>query len=345
MHIVFLTDKEKVAVTERPARREAGAGEVVIAPRLVGLTGIDVARFRAGAPLENGFRRPHIPGTEFVGRVLEVGRGVDPALAGRRVVANPISPCYNCAVCRAGSPNLCPNARMLGRPPTDGVLQEAFAWPAHLCMPVPDVLDDEQAIHLTPLSIAIHIVDRAEVSVGETVAVVGCGHLGQLLVELLSGSLAAQVMAVDLLAYRCAAARERGAAMALGPHDALEAAKALPRGGVDLAIDVSNASEGSREAVGLARIGGRVVVGGVPEDNRVIFSAIQARHKELTLQFTRRPYNTLERAVRLMVDGRLPKAHATITHRFPLAEVQQAYTTLRRYHEDPIKVVIEMPDT
>ncbi|HNM46828.1 MAG TPA: alcohol dehydrogenase catalytic domain-containing protein, partial [Candidatus Sumerlaeota bacterium] len=282
MKVVQLTSPEKVEVRDIPARREAEPGEALLEPILVGLTGTDAMRYRKGAPTKDGFRSPHVPGAEFVARVLRVGRGVDPTLVGKRIVANPLAPCLKCTWCFEGNHHLCPNMRVLGTPPVAGALQQVFAWPANLCIPVPDSIRDEEAVLLIPLSMAIHIADQANVPLMASVAVIGCGSLGLLLAEVLRKTGAGEILAVDLIAYRRDAGFRHGATRAYDPISAMDAVSRWPRRGVDIAIDVSNASEGSRSAVQIVRTGGRVLIAGIPEDNRILFNARDARHKELT---------------------------------------------------------------
>jgi len=342
MKVVQLTNPERIEVKDVPARREAEPFELLLAPRLVGLTGVDALRFRKGAPLANGFRQPHIPGSEFVARVASVGRGVDARFEGARVVADPVSPCLHCEWCRRGAAHLCPNSRMLGRPPVHGALQERFAWPASQCVVVPDSIPDEQAVMLVPLSLAIHIVDHATLPVMGSAVVLGCGSLGLLLIQVLRTSGAGEILAIDPLAYRREAALEHGATIAMEPAHAEEAIRGWPLGGADVVIDVSNASEASRQAVSLARAGGRVLLGGIPADNRVLFGANDARQKELTIQFVRRPHNALGRATDLLRSGRLDGIERIVTHRFPLAEIAEAHRLMRSMNEQVMKVVVEV---
>lgn len=343
MKVVYLTLPETVEVKDLPARREAGPQEVLLEPLCIGLSGTDALRFRLGAPVVNGYRSPHIPGSEFVARVVGVGRGVDVAWAGQRVVANPVSPCFKCEWCAEGSHNLCPTVRTLGEPPVYGALQQRFCWPATLCAKVPSEIPDDVGVLLVPLATAIHIVDLAQVPLMGNVAVIGCGHLGLLLIKALRASGVGQILAVDILPHRREAALAHGATHALEPMVAEELVALWKRGGVDVAIDVSNASEGSRMGVGLARAGGKVLIAGTPSDNRVLFGAREARRKELTIQFVRRPHHTYERAVALARSGMLKDLAGLITHTFELKDIALAFRTVRHMQDGVIKAVVKMP--
>lgn len=343
MIVVHLSEPEKVDVVDLPVRREPDAGEVLIEPILVGIAGIDAQRFRKGAPVVGGFRKPHIPGNEFVGRVVSLGRGVEPTLLGARVVGDPVSPCMKCQWCLQGIEHLCPSARLLGVPPVSGAMQQRFSWPAHLCKVISNDVPDEIAALMVPLSLAVHVVDSAGVELMDDVVVIGCGPVGLLTIKCLRASGVHRILAIDPVEYRRKAALDFGATEACEPFTADEPQKKLKRGGYDVAIEVSNISTGSREAVQLTRIGGRAILAGIPDDDRVLFSATEARRKELHVQFVKRPHNTLWRAQRLVEDGYLDGLERLVTHEFTLDDATQAFRTVRRMEDEVLKAVIRIP--
>lgn len=343
MLVVHLTTPERLEVRDLPARREAGPKEVLLEPLCVGLSGTDALRFRAGAPTREGFRQPHIPGSEFVARVVGFGRGTDTRLRNKRVVANPVSPCFHCLWCEEGRHNLCPNVRTLGEPPVAGALQQRFAWPARLCVPVPKDIPDHVACLLVPLANVIHILDVADLRPMSKAAVVGCGHQGLLLIRAMKACGVAEVVAVDMLEERRQQARENGADHAFEPYEAERFLARWPRAGVDVAVDVANTSEAARAAIALARIGGRTLLAGMPHDNRILFNANEARAKELCIQFIRRPHDTYNRAVALLRSGRLGNVESLITHIYEFDQIQEAFQTVRHARDGVIKAVVRMP--
>ncbi|MCC5876432.1 MAG: alcohol dehydrogenase catalytic domain-containing protein [Candidatus Sumerlaeia bacterium] len=343
MKVVHLTTPETVELFDLPARRETGAGELLVEPLVVGISGTDALHYRRGAPLTDGFRHPHIPGTECVARVVGVDRGVHKKLLWQRVVLDPVSPCMKCEWCRDGQKTLCPHARTLGCPPVMGAMQQRFSWPSALCVPIPDDMPDELAVLATPLSLAAHFLEVARFPFMGSAAVVGCGHLGLLTIKVLRARGAGEIIAIDPIGYRRRAAVSMGADKAFDPIEAIDYARSSKSGGVHLAIDVSNASESSRTAVAVSRRGGQVLIGGIPLDNRVLFDAREARQKALTVNFTRRPHNTLARSLRLRQSPQMEGVEATITHLLSLEEVPDAFRMIRRMEEDVIKVVIQMP--
>ena len=147
---------------------------------------------------------------------------------------------------------------------------EIVSVPANLCAMVPDGVPLETASLTAIASIALHAIRLADVSVGDRVAVVGAGLVGQLAVRLLQTS-GAEVLAVDVDPKRVEAARTAGA-----DHASLADAEVVPRvlaatdaTGVDavLVTAASSSNEPLETAVAIARERGVVVlVGDVPID-------------------------------------------------------------------------------
>ncbi len=95
---------------------------------------------------------------------------------------------------------------------------EIVAVPQNLVVPIPDEVSFEEAAFTTLGAIALQGVRQAEVSLGENVAVIGLGLLGQLTVQLLKAA-GCRVMGLDLQPSLVALARESGADLALERHD------------------------------------------------------------------------------------------------------------------------------
>src|ERR1043166_2389548 len=119
---------------------------------------------------------------------------------------------------------------------------------------------------------ALHAVDMAELKLGESVAVLGAGPVGQSCVAFASLSGAGEIVAVGAPAQRLEFARRMGATATLGldlsPEERISAVRGLTGGrGSDVVIEASGAPEAVRQALDLVRDGGRVVVCGQYTDN------------------------------------------------------------------------------
>jgi threonine dehydrogenase-like Zn-dependent dehydrogenase len=196
-----------------------------------------------------------ILGHEAVGIVEEVGKEVRNLRPGDRVVIPSTIGCGYCSYCRAGYFAQCDNANPNGRDagsaffggpktsgPFDGLQAEYARIPFANVGPVklPDDVTDEQAILLSDIfPTGYFAADLAEIKPGDTVAVFGCGPVGQF--AIISAFLlgAGRVFAIDHIASRLAKAQEHGAeTINFDEEDPVHALRKLTGGiGPDRAID------------------------------------------------------------------------------------------------------------
>ena len=135
-------------------------------------------------------------GHEFTGTVLAAGTDTGGLREGDRVVSGAGVSCGECGWCRAGRTNLCASYYTLGLQ-ADGGLAELVCTPASICHRVPDACSDEAAAMAQPLAVALHAVARSGVGAGETVAVIGAGGIGALVI-FAAAARGARVIAIDV---------------------------------------------------------------------------------------------------------------------------------------------------
>lgn len=309
MRAARLVGVRHLEVREEPDP-EPGPGERLVRVTAVGLCGSDLHWYADGGIGDAALERPLVLGHEIAG-VLAGG-----PQDGLRVAVDPAMPCRRCEQCRAGRPNLCPAVRFAGHSDTDGGLRELLAWPASALHPVPDQLGDAEVALLEPLGVALHALDLAHLRVGGSVTVVGCGPIGLLLVQLARAAGATHVAAVEPLDHRRAAALTQGADLAVRPGDPVPPS--------DVVLEVAGPEPAVTAAVQAARPGGRVVLVGIPDDDRTAFPAGAARRRGLTLAVARRMGEVYPRALRV-VARRLVDLSPLVTGRFALAEADAAF--------------------
>ena len=110
--------------------------------------------------------------------------------------------------------------------------------------------------------------------------------------------------------------------------------------GVDVAIEAAWANESVQQAAEMTRPGGRVVLVGIPSDDRLAMKHSTARRKGLTVKFCRRMKHTYPRAIRLVERGRID-LRAFVSHRFPLRRADEAFALNAAYRDQVVKVIIE----
>jgi D-arabinose 1-dehydrogenase-like Zn-dependent alcohol dehydrogenase len=185
--------------------------------------------------------------------------------------------CYHCLV--AGQPTRCPSRKVYGitYSANDGLLggwsQAIYMKPGVKMIHIPKDLSAETFIGGgCGLVTALHAVDLSRIRLGESVAVMGAGPVGQSIVALGSLSGAGEVVAVDGVQQRLAFAREMGATntidLAMERVARLDVARSMTKGrGFDIVIEASGNPEAVSEALDMVRDGGRVVVCGHYTDN------------------------------------------------------------------------------
>jgi L-iditol 2-dehydrogenase len=169
---------------------------------------------------------------------------------------------------------------------------------------------------------------------GSTVAVVGCGPIGLMVVQVARSAGAASIVAVEPLAHRRAAAARCGADLVLSPEEADDSG---------LQVDVAFEVAGSDGAVGtsmvLVRPGGRIVLAGIPDDDRTSFSAALARRKGLTIALVRRMKEAYPRAISV-VDRGVVELDWLITSSLAIDDVAEAFKVAA--HREGLKTVVQI---
>ena len=216
------------------------------------ICGTDLHFVRGTVP---GMKPGTILGHEGVGIVEAVGRDVRNLRVGDRVVVPSTIACGTCSYCRASYYAQCdvanPNGKragtaFFGGPEMSGPFHGLQAEKARIpfanvgLVKIPDEVTDEQAILLSDIfPTGYYGADIAEISPGDTVAVFGCGPVGQF--AILSAKLmdAGRIFAIDCHLDRLEAARVQGAEIInFEEEDPVEVILRLTGGiGVDRAID------------------------------------------------------------------------------------------------------------
>ena len=309
-----------------------GAREKLVRVKAVGVCGSDLHWFSEGAIGDAKLEHPLVLGHEFAGVTEE----------GQRVAIDPAIPCGDCEFCQRGHPNLCKNIIFAGHGKTDGALQEWMVWSEKSLIPIPDSISDADGAMLEPLGVAIHSVDLGKLKAGMTVGIFGCGPIGLLILQMAKLSGAANIIATDKLPHRVEAAKRFGASQAflVNEDTRLNEMQAAANGrGVDVAFEAAGTQDAVDSAVESVASGGKVVLAGIPDDDKTSFSASTARRKGLTIKLVRRMKHTYPRAIELVSKG-LVDVHSMVTHRFPLKQANEAFRVAER--REGLKVIIEV---
>jgi L-iditol 2-dehydrogenase len=322
-----------------------GADDVLIRVRMNGICGSDIHFFEDGRLGPYVVSRPYIPGHEACGTVVEeADSGSHNSQAprkGQRVAIEPGIPCRQCELCKSGRYNLCKNVRFLSAPPENGSFAEYVSIPWDFAHVLPDSVDDECGAFVEPISVGIQACERAGLSAGSSVAIVGAGPIGLTLALVARSYGAAVVYLVDVLDSRLDFGKAMGADEVFNAtrEDVAQAVAAASGGGVDVVFDTSGSSVAAAGTPDLATRGGVIVLVGWPETASFPFPIELVLEKELDVRGVNRYCNTYKKAISLLAAGHLnPKP--LVSHRYSFSDVVSAFEFARDNKVKTMKVMV-----
>jgi L-iditol 2-dehydrogenase len=200
--VLFAPENLKMTDVEIP---KLAADEVLFKPKNIGICGSDVTFYLGHRPVAY----PLILGHEVVGHIAAVGEAVTKFKVGQRIIVEPNYSCGNCPLCRIGRGNICPNKKSPGVS-VPGFFADYAKAPAEFVWGLPDNISDEDAATIEPQAVGIHALVISGAKLGDTVAVVGCGVIGLLLIHA-AVKAGVRVLAHDKLPVKLAMAEKLGA--------------------------------------------------------------------------------------------------------------------------------------
>ncbi|MGH7882871.1 MAG: alcohol dehydrogenase catalytic domain-containing protein [Candidatus Dormibacteraceae bacterium] len=304
--------------------------DALIRVTLSSICGSDLHILHGQSPVEEGA----ILGHEMVGVVEKVGSGVTRFKAGDRVVAAFYTSCGSCPLCRRGWFSQCQEKATFGHGEFFGGLGGGQA--EYCLIPradytlelIPPAVSDEQAVFVGDvLATAYFAAERAEITPGDTVAVIGAGPVGLLSIMVAHLFGPARVLAVDMVPDRLRMAKELGAeaidATKTHPVEAIRAA--TDEIGADSCIECVGSLKAIENSLECVRGGGTVSMVGVPAEVQADFPYADAWLRDLTFRAGWCNVQVyMQRLLALIAAGRL-HPERVISHRLKLDQAEQAY--------------------
>ncbi|MEX0551096.1 zinc-dependent alcohol dehydrogenase [Raoultella terrigena] len=326
MKAAVLTAAKNFEIRQVPVP-EYGDDEVLIRVSQCSICGTDIHIFNGHYAQD---KLPLIPGHEFSGEIVAVGRRVATLAPGRRVVADINISCGHCYYCRRNELLNCPEIRQLGIH-THGAFAQYVAVPARLVIPVSDEITDSVACLTEPFSCVVRAGKKIGLSVAESVVVIGAGPVGNMHIQMARLLGAAPIIAVELNPQRAELAGQCGADCVItDPERALEQIKQLTQGrGADVVIESVGHPELYKQALTFMRPGGRLLAFGLTDGE----TDIAIRPLEIILKEQR-----IQGSVAGMGEDMHQALHLLQHQRFitapfcqsvhPLEDIQQVFTSL-----------------
>lgn len=323
--------------------------EVMIQITATGLCHSDVNVFVGATPVPP----PVVAGHEISGVVKKIGPGVTRVKPGDKVISSFIHPCGKCRNCISGHENLCETfsaVRLKGTmfdgttrlklkdgTPVRTFLGGGFGEYAivheNALTVVPSDTDLQKVAVLGCAGITGYgAVDSAKIEPGETVAVVGVGGVGLSVIQLLKASGAGRIIALGTKKWKLDRAMELGATDVINTKetDPLKALKEMTGGGPDVVIEAGGTQETIQIAVDSVRIGGRVILVGLPPVSAQIplrIASIVRNGITIIGNYGGRPRIDMPRLLELVRTGKYDPSKL-VTGKYKLEEINEAVKLL-----------------
>ena len=325
---------------------EVAEGEVLIKVAACGICGTDIKKiYHAYVP------PPQILGHEIAGTVVAIGRGVAKWKLGDRVMSFHHIPCGKCFYCERRLFSQCKQYKATGLTggftPNGGGFAEyvkAMPWVAERgIVALPDNVSFEEATFIEPINTILKAVQKARATAGESVLIIGCGPIGLqlLMVANLQG---AKLYTSDPMAVRRAKSLTLGALESFDPSDGklVDHIKARTEGrGADaVLVAVANPSV-VVDALSAARPGGRVLLFAANDPvTRIEFpaAAVGIDEKEILGSYSA-AVDIQEAGADLVLKKKLPVMDI-VTHRFPLARIQEGLDLAAKPTAESLKILV-----
>ena len=341
-------EKEDIRIEDVP-EPSAGAGEVKLRIKTCGICGSDLHEYRSGPfiiprrphPLTQRAGGPVILGHEFTAEVVAAGDEAGNFQIHDRVVANPLIYCGKCHYCQSGRHIMCTKLGTFGFA-ADGAFAEYAVFPQHALLRLPDSVSDDMGAFVEPLAVALHAVKRSGLSLGDSVAVIGAGPIGLLVMQACRAAGAGQVFVIEPIKARRRLAETLGASAAIDPQTT-NPGKLIADATQNLRADIAFDCVGNQPAFDTAvkatgRRGTICVVGLSLKPIEVPFIRLWGHEKTIT--FSSGYEDEFPAAICLLADGRV-EIDAMISDRIKLDElVARGMQPLMEEADKHIKILV-----
>lgn len=322
---------------------EAGADEVLMEVKTIGICGSDIHAFHGKHPFMSF---PITLGHEAAGLVVSVGDNVSGIVVGDRITFMPQKFCGQCEPCRAGRYNICNTLSVIGCQ-LPGAAADYLAVPASLVKKLPEPMDYDIGATIEPAVVGVHAAQRSGMDLkGRNALVIGAGTIGNLTAQACTALGTASVLIADISQYRLDIAKKCGVPHVIntGEGDLGEAMRAaFGKAGCDIIYECIGIEPTTNQAISIAKKGSDIVIVGVYGKRPQIDMAL-VQDKELrligSLMYVEKDYDT---TMRFMADGRID-THPLISASFPFAEYQQAFEYIDDNPDKSLKVLVKIAD-
>lgn len=315
--------------------------KVLVRVKACGICGSDIPRARDGGV--HSF--PQVIGHEFSGDIVKVGEKVKDYKVGDRVTAVPLVPCGHCENCQKGHPAMCESYSFIGSR-EQGAMAEYVAVPARNLIKLTDNVTYEQGACIEPITVALHGVERVNITAGKKAIVYGCGTIGIFLMQCLKAKGLEKIYVIDIDDFKLSVAKELGAYKVINSLKTDVAKYFNDNGKADYVFETAGVSFIQSQVLGLVnKLGSVVYVGTAHKDvtmDHKTFENILRGELNVTGSWMSYsapfPGSEWKAAVEYLESGKI-KVDKIITHRFKLKDGYSAFETMLSKDQNSMKVM------
>jgi L-gulonate 5-dehydrogenase len=324
----------QIVEVEKPA--SCKADEVIVRVTSGGICGSDIGIYNGTNSLAS---YPRIIGHEFGGYIDAIGSGVKNLTVGMQVAVDPVVSCGHCYACSINRPNVCSTVEVIGVH-REGGYSEYVKVPAKNIHVFSKKIDDGLVCMVEPFSIGMEINNRAQITKGDKVLIMGAGPIGVCALQV-AKSRGAQVIISDMVETRLQKATAMGAdkVVLLGKDDLEKSVRAFAyEEGIPVIVDTACQPSTFEQSVQLASPAGRVVVLGLMNKPSAITMA-DITKKELTILGSRLNNNCFDEVIEGFENGTL-HPESIRTDEFSYLDVQKALEKNINQKSEVLKIVL-----
>ncbi|MFX1463042.1 MAG: zinc-binding dehydrogenase [Promethearchaeota archaeon] len=331
---VFDGKEISIKVVSKPKIKDS---QVLVHVKAAGICGTDIAIMKGDLPVPT----PIIPGHEFVGDVVEIGKNVDKSLLNKRITSEINSNVdFNCYFCKQGLYTQCISRKAIGID-IDGAFAEYIALDSYLLHEIPDPIPYEEATFIEPLAAAYQTFEMMPLNQNDKImAIYGLGKLG-LLITQVALTKGLQLIVIDGSDHKLNLAKKYGASYLINRlkfENISDEIKKITKGlGADIVVDTTGNPNALGDVIASCRTRGKIHIKSTHGlETPINLTEIVVR--ELTLYSSR--CGPFEKAIEGLKSEQI-KVKDLISNIFKLEEIQEAFESCNM-SRDHIKTIIEM---
>lgn len=342
MKSVVLTGIKQMDIIDVPAPKIQRPDDVLLKIEQVGVCGSDVHYYETGKIGSQVVQYPYKVGHECSATVSETGPDVKNLKPGDQVAIEPGIICHKCDQCLQGRENTCRNMKFLGCPgQIDGCMCEYMVMPAENCLKITDKISLEQGVICEPFAIGYYGAKQAQLKPGSTVAVLGAGPIGLSTMVAAINLGAAKVYMTEIIPERITTAAQNGAEQAFNPQkeDVVKKILELEPLGLDAVFECAGQQQTVDQGLEMLKMGGKLMLTGIPREDRFSFMMDYMRRKEITVINVRRQNKCTEACIDLIAENKVD-VDFMVTHRFDISQSKDAFDLVADYKDGVVKAII-----